>query len=106
MRSSKGRLMSTNSIRSAILCTLCALALFLPTSLVAAQPKVVAYVPNWIDLATFAETIDYAKLTHINVAFENPRNAAGDMSFNRKDTGLMDQRHPKGIKGPVLMGGG
>lgn len=47
-------------------------AVLLLTSLLQAQPKVVAYVPNWIDVAAFSETIDYAKLTHINIAFENP----------------------------------
>ena len=77
-----------------------------PTLAAAAQPRVVAYVPNWIDLDSFAETIDYAKLTHINVAFENPRNAAGDMSFNRKDSGLIAKAHAKGVKVLVSLGGG
>jgi len=26
------------------------------------QKRIVAYVPNWVDLNTFAGTIDYAKL--------------------------------------------
>ena len=42
-----------------------------------AQPKVVAYVPNWVDLNTFSETIEYTKLTHINLAFENPASEFG-----------------------------
>ena len=31
----------------------------------AAEKKVVAYVPNWVDLNSFSETIDYGKLTMI-----------------------------------------
>ena len=46
-----------------------------------AQDKVVAYVPNWIDLRTFADSIDYSKLTHINIAFENPEDGTGTLSF-------------------------
>ncbi len=49
-----------------------AMALLLFSMVAFAQPKVVAYVPNWIDLESFSETIDFAKLTHINIAFENP----------------------------------
>jgi GH18 family chitinase len=51
-----------------------------------AQGRVVAYVPNWIDVKSFSETIDYAKLTHINIAFENPVDAEGNLSFNAKNT--------------------
>lgn len=39
-----------------------------------AEDRVVAYVPNWIDLAAFAETIDFSKITHLSIAFENPAN--------------------------------
>ena len=45
-------------------------------------------------------------MTHINVAFENPKNDAGDMSFNRKDAGLIAQAHAKGVKVLVSIGGG
>lgn len=71
-----------------------------------AQPKIVAYVPNWIDLKSFAETIDYAKLTHINIAFENPRNAAGEMSFNPKNLPLLAKARAHGVKILVSIGGG
>jgi len=49
------------------------------------MPKVIAYVPNWGELAAFSDIIDYAKITHINLAFENPVNAQGDLSFDGKD---------------------
>ena len=71
-----------------------------------AQNRVVAYVPNWIDLNSFADTIDYAKLTHINVAFENPVNESGEMSFNRKDDALIAKAHAGHVKVLVSIGGG
>jgi chitinase len=70
------------------------------------RPRVVAYVPNWVELTTFAGTIDYAKLTHINVAFENPTNDAGDLSFNKKDSLLIDKAHAAAVKVLVSIGGG
>lgn len=86
--------------------TLVAFAVLLPASLADAQPRVVAYVPNWIDLDKFAETIDYAKLTHINIAFENPKNADGELSFNHKDAGLVAKAHANQVKILVSIGGG
>ena len=71
-----------------------------------AQDKVVAYVPNWIDLSAFSETIDYAKLTHINIAFENPANASGDLSFNGRDDALIAKAHASKVKVLVSIGGG
>ncbi len=71
-----------------------------------AQPKVVAYVPNWIDLKSFAPKIDYAKLTHINVAFENPTDAKGTLSFNAENKQLITQAHAHGVKILVSIGGG
>src|SRR5262245_54765891 len=71
-----------------------------------AQPKVVAYVPNWIELETFAATIDYAKVTHINIAFENPLNDAGELSFNSKNLPLIARARTNGVKILVSIGGG
>jgi GH18 family chitinase len=71
-----------------------------------AAPKVVAYVPNWIDLNSFSETIDYAKLTHINIAFENPSNDSGDLSFNPKDESIIAKAHASQVKVLVSIGGG
>jgi GH18 family chitinase len=72
----------------------------------AARPRVVAYVPNWVELTTFAGTIDYPKLTHINIAFENPTNDAGDLSFNKKNPILVDKAHAAGVKVLISIGGG
>jgi GH18 family chitinase len=71
-----------------------------------AKPKVVAYVPNWIDVKSFAETIDYAKITHIDIAFENPVNDRGDLSFNPKDDVLIAKAHANNVKVLVSIGGG
>jgi chitinase len=71
-----------------------------------AQKRIVAYVPNWVDLNSFSETIDYAKLTHINIAFENPTNAAGDLSFNQKNAGLITKAQANGVKVLLSIGGG
>ncbi len=71
-----------------------------------AQPKVVAYVPNWVDLKSFSETIAYSNLTHINIAFENPTNAVGDFSFDPENKFLMTKARTNGVKILVSIGGG
>ena len=82
------------------------LALLLCAGAAEARPKVVAYVPNWIDLDALSETIDYAKLTHINLAFENPVNAGGEMSFHLKNQVLMRKAKAKGVAVLISIGGG
>ncbi|MCX6847379.1 MAG: glycosyl hydrolase family 18 protein [Verrucomicrobia bacterium] len=80
--------------------------LLLTAACLQAQPKVVAYVPNWIDLKVFAPQIDYAKLTHINIAFENPVDENGTLSFNSENQLLITQAHAHGVKILVSIGGG
>src|SRR4051794_38810934 len=70
------------------------------------RPVVVAYVPNWIDLPKFAKSIDYAKVTHLNVAFENPTDDAGTISFRAGDAVLVSAAHAHGVKILVSIGGG
>ena len=84
----------------------CRMATMLVALPVEAQDKVVAYVPNWIDLKSFAETIDYAKLTHINIAFENPTDAGGTLSFNKENRLLIEKAHASKVKVLVSIGGG
>ena len=76
------------------------------TTLIQAKEIVVAYVPNWVDLKSFAETIDYGKITHINIAFENPTNDRGDLSFNKKNDILIAKAHANNVKVLVSIGGG
>lgn len=71
-----------------------------------ARPLVVAYVPNWIDLAKFAETLPYEKVTHLNVAFENPDDDAGAISFDPRVTGLIAKARAKNVKVLISIGGG
>ena len=65
-----------------------------------------AYVPNWIDLPAFTETIDFAKVTHLNVAFENPTTERGDLSFNSREAPLIAEAHAHHVKVLVSIGGG
>jgi chitinase len=71
-----------------------------------AQERLVAYVPNWIDLSSFAGTIDYSKVTHLNLAFENPTNDRGDLSFNRQNEALLAQAKTHRVPVLVSIGGG
>ena len=92
--------------RSLRLVLTCVFAGALLAAAARAQSRVVAYVPNWVELQSFSETIDYAKLTHINIAFENPTNAEGDLSFNRKNPVLIQKARTNGVKILISIGGG
>ncbi|WP_445722232.1 glycosyl hydrolase family 18 protein [Flavobacterium sp.] len=70
-----------------------------------AQKKVIAYVPNWIDLNSFSNSIQYSKLTHINIAFENP-DANGNLSFNPANTTIIQKAHANNVKVFVSIAGG
>ncbi|GEP43790.1 chitinase [Brevifollis gellanilyticus] len=87
-------------------CVIAICALLLSAVLAQAQSKVVAYVPNWIDLGAFAKTIDYSRLTHVNVAFENPVNGEGELSFNPDNKVLIEKARAAGVKVLVSIGGG
>ncbi len=71
------------------------------------QPfRVVAYVPNWIDLSDFSQSIRYEALTHINIAFENPINDQGEMSFHSKNSLLIKKAHEHNVTVLISIGGG
>jgi GH18 family chitinase len=74
-------------------------------NLAVAQKKVIAYVPNWIDLNSFSSTIQYSKLTHINIAFENP-DANGYLTFNSGSNTIIQAAHNQNVKVFVSLGGG
>lgn len=71
-----------------------------------ARSKVVAYLPNWIDLDEFAKTIQFSKVTHINIAFENPVDDLGNLSFNHGDEVILKMAKAAGVKVLVSIGGG
>lgn len=68
--------------------------------------RVVGYAPNWGDTVALSANLDYAKLTHLNIAFENPVNDDGDLSFNPKNTRLITEAHRHHVKVLVSIGGG
>ena len=70
-----------------------------------AQKKVIAYIPNWIDLNSFSSSVQYSKLTHINIAFENP-DANGYLSFNSGSNTIINAAHTQNVKVFVSLGGG
>ncbi len=70
-----------------------------------AQKKVIAYIPNWIDLNSFSTTIQYSKLTHINIAFENP-DANGYLTFNPGSNAIINAAHAQNVKVFVSLAGG
>ncbi|MCM0667476.1 glycosyl hydrolase family 18 protein [Flavobacterium tyrosinilyticum] len=74
-------------------------------NLATAQKKVIAYIPNWIDLNAFSSTVQYSKLTHINIAFENP-DANGYLSFNSGSNAIINAAHAQNVKVFVSLGGG
>ena len=71
-----------------------------------ADEQVVAYVPNWGDLAHFSKTIDYDKLTRINLAFENPTDDEGNLSFHPENSSVIAEAHRRGVEVLVAIGGG
>src|SRR4051794_35251612 len=85
---------------------LVAAVLFLATTPLRAKEKVVAYVPNWVDLDSFSGSIDYSKITHINIAFENPTDEQGDLSYHKKNDVLIAKAHENDVKVLVSIGGG
>jgi chitinase len=63
-------------------------------------------VPTWVDLKSFAGTIDYEKLTHVNVAFANPVNDEGELSFREGTAALVAEARAHRVKVLVSIGGG
>jgi chitinase len=70
-----------------------------------AQKKVIAYIPNWVDLNAFSSSVQYSKLTHINIAFENP-DANGYLTFNSGSNTIINAAHAQNVKVFVSLGGG
>ena len=70
------------------------------------QKVVIGYLPNYNDIASQINAIDYSKLTHIDVAFENPTNDTGDFSFNEAETALIEKAHQNHVKVLVSIAGG
>jgi chitinase len=70
------------------------------------QKFVVGYLPNFKNVDSVLNTIDFSKLTHVDVAFENPTDEVGDMSFNPVDSKIIDKCHANHVKVLLSIGGG
>lgn len=67
-----------------------------------AQKKIVDYVYTGVS----ASSIDFTKITHLNVAFENPVDAAGNLSYNANNTSVINAAHANNVKVLVSLCGG
>ena len=71
--------------------------------------RVVAYLPNYRgSYADWAKKIDFAKMTHMNLAFATP-NASNDWSMGAPDAdvkALVDAAHAAGVRVLASLGGG
>lgn len=67
--------------------------------------RIVGYVPNWINVSSFAQNFNYKQVTHINYAFQNP-NSTGDLV--ESNTGLailIEKAHQNNVKVLISLGG-
>ncbi|HEX4461826.1 MAG TPA: glycosyl hydrolase family 18 protein, partial [Polyangia bacterium] len=71
--------------------------------------RVVAYLPNYSgSYATWAKSIDFTKMTHLNLAFATATSSNGwDMGASDSDVeALVAAAHAKGVKVLASLGGG
>ena len=81
------------------------LSLVLALALAAPKPLVVGYVQNGADLAKLAESLDFSKLTHLTLAFENPIDAEGNLSYNAAADALIAKARAADVRVLVSIGG-
>jgi chitinase len=74
--------------------------LLMSSAVVVAQVKIIGYVTN-----NQVTTVDYTKITHLNIAFENP-DANGNLSFSGNDNTYILKAHEAGKKVLVSIAGG
>jgi chitinase len=65
------------------------------------QGKIVGYIPTNYTTAS----VDFTKITHLNLAFENP-NDAGDLSYNSGNDAFVSAAHANNVKVLVSICGG
>jgi hypothetical protein len=68
-----------------------------------AQRKVVGYIPN--DGGYSPSIINFTRITHLNIAFENPDDA-GNLSYNGGNDAFVTAAHNNGVKVLVSICGG
>lgn len=93
-------------IRNFCLAILFVLAIRVNVSSQSSQFRIIGYVPNWIDVNSFAQNFDYRQVTHLNYAFQNP-DASGNLnSSNTGLTSLVSKAHQNNVKVLISIGGG
>lgn len=70
------------------------------------QFRIIGYVPNWIDVNTFAQSFDFSRVTHLNYAFQNPDANGNLSSSNTGLTTLVSKSHQNNVKVLISIGGG
>jgi GH18 family chitinase len=85
---------------------LAAITQILPAQTGAGPRLVVGYYQNGNQTPAALKTIDCTKITHLNLAFENPTNDAGDLSYTPFNDTLIALAHKNHIKVLVSIGGG
>ncbi|MCE7058778.1 glycosyl hydrolase family 18 protein [Dyadobacter sp. CY343] len=67
--------------------------------------KVIGYLPNRTDLLTAANQIDFAKITHLYIAFVNP-DSLGNLTGTENLKDVAELSHSKNVKIMASIGGG
>ncbi len=74
------------------------------------QKRVVAYLPDWSgSFSSWAKTIDFTQMTHLNLAFGNPQGSDHHISINASDSelsNLVNSAHQAGVKVLISVAGG
>ena len=84
------------------------LAIFLLSQpLFGQSTRVIGYVPTWGNFTNFTNTLDYSKVSHLNLAFANP-NGTGDLEEGLSDNALnafITKAHAEGVQVLISLGG-
>ncbi len=70
-----------------------------------AQFRIVGYLKSWHGLQDSNVTVDYSKLTHLNIAFSNP-DSFGNLKTIAGLSSVVDSAHAHKIKVLISLGGG
>src|SRR5688500_8580729 len=71
------------------------------STIASAQHKIVGYIPK----AQPVSEVDFTKITHLMIAFENP-DAAGNLSYNIGNDAFVTAAHNNGVKVLISVCGG
>jgi chitinase len=92
----KRRILKLGALRSA-----CITVMIVTSIVTNAQHKVVGYIPK----GQPTSEVDFTKITHLMIAFENP-DAAGNLSYTSGNDAFVTAAHNNGVKALISIGGG